>query len=145
MSADLHSNISAISPDLLLKVTTFTLQTCKSTNFHFRWFRLFHKFTPYIIDVDQYFYWDAIFKLYPTKSNEWFTNPWYGYCIHLVVKLVIQGFRENHCVKSVQIRSFFWSVFSCIRTRKDSVFGHFSRSEDFGGYTETTTHFSPLL
>ena len=24
--------------------------------------------------------------------------------------------RENHCVKSVQIRSYFWSVFSCIRT-----------------------------
>ena len=35
----------------------------------------------------------------------------------------------NHCLKSVQIRSFFWSVLSCIRTRKDSVFGHFSRSE----------------
>ena len=41
----------------------------------------------------------------------------------------------NHCVKSVQIRSFFWSAFSCIRskykkiwTRKYSVFGHFSRS-----------------
>ena len=40
-----------------------------------------------------------------------------------------------HCVKSVQIRSFFWSVFSCIRTeyrkirtRKNSVLGHFSRS-----------------
>ena len=40
-----------------------------------------------------------------------------------------------HCVKSVQIRRFFWSVFSCIqpeyrkiRTRKNSVFGHFSRS-----------------
>ena len=38
-------------------------------------------------------------------------------------------------VKSVQIRSFFWSVFSHIRaeyekirTRKNSVFGHFSRS-----------------
>ena len=38
-------------------------------------------------------------------------------------------------VKSVQIRSFFWSVFSCIqpeygkiRTRKNSVFGNFSRS-----------------
>ena len=36
-----------------------------------------------------------------------------------------------HCVKSVQILSFFWSVFSriqseCgkIRTRKKSVFGH---------------------
>ena len=49
---------------------------------------------------------------------------------------------ENHCVKSVQIRSFFWSVFSCIRTkhgdqseyrkirtRKNSKFGHFLRSE----------------
>ena len=23
---------------------------------------------------------------------------------------------KNHCLKSVQIRSFFWSVFSCIRT-----------------------------
>ena len=38
-----------------------------------------------------------------------------------------------HCVKSVQIRSFFWSVFSHIRTEygkirtgKNSVFGHFS-------------------
>ena len=53
----------------------------------------------------------------------------------------------NHSVKSVQIRSFLWSVFfglnterywvslriqsECgkIRTRKNSVFGHFSRSE----------------
>ena len=53
-----------------------------------------------------------------------------------------------HCVKSVQIRSFFWSLFSCIRTeygellvnlrieseykkmrtRNNSAFGHFSRS-----------------
>ena len=31
-------------------------------------------------------------------------------------------------VKIVQIRSFFWPVFFCIRTRKNSVFGHFSRS-----------------
>ena len=40
-----------------------------------------------------------------------------------------------HCLKSVQIRSFFWSVFSCfqseytkMRTRNNSVFGHFSHS-----------------
>ena len=40
-----------------------------------------------------------------------------------------------HCVKSVQIWSFFWYVFSYIlseyrkiRTGKKSVFGHFSRS-----------------
>ena len=38
--------------------------------------------------------------------------------------------------KSVQIRSFSWPVFSCIqskyreiRTRKNSLFGHFSRSD----------------
>ena len=35
-------------------------------------------------------------------------------------------------VKSVQIRSFFWSVFFCIRTRKNSLFGHFSRSVKMG-------------
>ena len=40
-----------------------------------------------------------------------------------------------HCVKSVQIRSYLWSVFYFIRTeyrkirtRNNSVFGHFSRS-----------------
>ena len=44
----------------------------------------------------------------------------------------------NHCVKSLQIRSYFWSLFSCIRTecrkirtRNNSVFGQFSRSEYF--------------
>ena len=38
----------------------------------------------------------------------------------------------NHCVKSVQIRSFFWSVYFCIqteyremRTRENCIFGHF--------------------
>ena len=57
--------------------------------------------------------------------------------------------RNLHCVKSVQIWSFFWSVFSCIRTEygdlrskspysvqiqenfgpeKTSLFGHFSCS-----------------
>ena len=40
-----------------------------------------------------------------------------------------------HCVKSIQIRSYFWSLFSCIqseyrkiRARNNSLFGHFSRS-----------------
>ena len=42
---------------------------------------------------------------------------------------------DIHSVKSVQIRTFFWSIFSCIqsefrkiRTRKNSKFWHFSRS-----------------
>ena len=34
----------------------------------------------------------------------------------------------SSCVKSVQIRSYLWSVFFCIRTWNNSVFGHFSRS-----------------
>ena len=33
-----------------------------------------------------------------------------------------------HCVKSVQIRSFFRSILSRIWSRKTSVFWHFSRS-----------------
>ena len=32
-------------------------------------------------------------------------------------KLDLHQIKFNHCVKSVQIRSFFWSVFSCIRTK----------------------------
>ena len=32
----------------------------------------------------------------------------------------------NHCLKSVQIRSFFWSVFSCIRTEYGDLLFVFS-------------------
>ena len=35
---------------------------------------------------------------------------------------------KDHCMKRVQIKNFFWSVFSCIRIRRNSLFGHFSRS-----------------
>ena len=54
---------------------------------------------------------------------------------------------KKHCVKTKNIRSFFWSVFSSIwteyvnlrikseyreiRTIKNPVFGHFSRSEHY--------------
>ena len=31
------------------------------------------------------------------------------------------SFHYTHCVKSVQIRSFFWSVFSCIRTEYGEI------------------------
>ena len=62
-----------------------------------------------------------------------YSKLWRGRFIHLPV--VTYLFLYLHCLKSVQIRSFFWSVFSCIRieygkigTRKNSVFGHFSRS-----------------
>ena len=35
---------------------------------------------------------------------------------------------HRHCVKSVQIRSYFWSQYRKIRPTNNSVFGHFSRS-----------------
>ena len=42
---------------------------------------------------------------------------------------------DQHCGKSVQIRTFLWSVYFCIqfeynkkRNGKNSGFGHFSRS-----------------
>ena len=48
-----------------------------------------------------------------------------------------QILRIPHCVKSVQIRSYFWSIISCIcteytkiRTTNNSIFGHFSRSAE---------------
>ena len=34
---------------------------------------------------------------------------------------------DHHSVKSVQKRSFFWSDYTKIRTRKNSVFGRFSQ------------------
>ena len=41
---------------------------------------------------------------------------------------IIQMFSKScHCVKSVQIRSYFWSEKRKIRTRNNSVFRQFSR------------------
>ena len=46
---------------------------------------------------------------------------------------------QLHCVKNVQIRSVFWSVFDCLRTRKNSVFGHFSRNVDLRKKHQSTS------
>ena len=58
-------------------------------------------------------------------------------CVTTVISYVLSLL--THCVKSVQIRSFSWSVFSVslhiqsecrkIRTRKNTVFGQFSPSD----------------
>ena len=47
-----------------------------------------------------------------------------------------------HCVKSVQIRNFFWCECEKIYTRKNSVFGHFSRSD---GHNISFKHFKNFL
>ena len=67
-------------------------------------------------------------KLFP-----WFRSHTWKYNIQANKRLTM------HCVKSVQIRSYFWSIYIVnlciqseqrkIRTRNNSVFGHFSRSE----------------
>ena len=56
----------------------------------------------------------------------------------------------QHCVKCVQIRSFFWSVFprirteyGKIRTRKNSVFGHFSSIQCSGNISEAFNNAVP--
>ena len=37
------------------------------------------------------------------------------------MKIGIKIFAYKHCVKSVQIRSFFWSIFSFIRTEYGEI------------------------
>ena len=39
--------------------------------------------------------------------------------------LLLQMFNTYHCLKSIQIQSFFWSEYRKIRTRKNLVFGHY--------------------
>ena len=73
-----------------------------------------------------------------------FSSCWFCFCCFW---WELQQWRYSHCMKSVQIRSYLWSVFSCIwteygellrksriqseykkiRTRMNFVFGHFSR------------------
>ena len=91
--------------------------------------------------------WNRIWKQYKQRSsNSSFSNMAGCNFPNLLIITNITNFNqfENnlsfnfwivHCVKSVQIRSFFWSVFFRIRTeyrkrrtRKNSPFGHFSRS-----------------
>ena len=75
-------------------------------------------------------------------SLVWHVNGWFSQNARSVILLnFVSSYFKSHCVKSVLIRSFFWSVFSCIRTeylnlrihseyrkiraRKNYVFGYF--------------------
>ena len=67
-----------------------------------------------------------------TTASDFYTH----YFIGVSAYVVISGnfIQISHYVKSVQIRSFFWSLFSphsdWIRTRKNHVLEHFPRSFD---------------
>ena len=61
--------------------------------------------------------------------------PYVVFWIEIFMGSSTRRTHQVHCVESVQIRSFFWLVFSCIRTeyreirtRKNFVSGHFSHS-----------------
>ena len=74
-------------------------------------------------------------------------------------RIEIEIKNENiHCVKSVEIRSFFWSVFcrirteygdirsiSVIRIRQNPVFWHFSRSDEFESRITAMARVLPTL
>ena len=79
-------------------------------------------------------------------------------CIFQTKKLILWSISSGMIfwyVKSLQIRSYFWFVFSCIQTvflysciqakyrkirsRNNSVFGHFSRSEPFSDFSFSNT------
>ena len=70
----------------------------------------------------------GVFFLLPWSKNTKFFDSLAIWLIGFWIRLWV-----FHCVKTVQIWSFFWSVFSLIRieyrrmkTRKNDVFGHFS-------------------
>ena len=60
----------------------------------------------------------------------------YDKTIEMEVATIEIEIKTMPCVESVQMRSFFWSEYGKIRTRKNFVFGHFSRS---GGDFNLTT------
>ena len=62
------------------------------------------------------------------KKNVLFYNP-YKISNHLSTLGGTLDKKMTHCVKSIQMRSFFWSIYFSIRTRKNSVFGNFLRIE----------------
>ena len=46
--------------------------------------------------------------------------------VNEVKRVKILASMNSHCVKSVQIRSFFWSLFSRIRTDYGEIYGEYA-------------------
>ena len=90
--------------------------------------------------------WNGVLKSFHTKKTDIFSlgaflsrvvGEWLSKCTSskkTPLPWKIPGYAPDitirHWVKSVQIRCFFWSECGKIRTRKNSIFGHFSRSEN---------------
>ena len=83
--------------------------------------------------------WVVSLQIHDFNTREKFTLASFrthlGICFYISTCVSFSLLVNQHCVKSVQSRSIFWSLFSCIqseyrkiRIRKNSVFRHFSRS-----------------
>ena len=58
------------------------------------------------------------FRQPPSHLPKWHIFWMIPIIFHLTIHYVTTiGIITSHCMKSVQIRSYFWSVFSCIRTK----------------------------
>ena len=111
--------------------------------------RYFTHFTQVVLFIplktSEYQRFSDVFRVY----RRWPVG-WYGLIFFLKIRIYSALHIPIHCVKSVQTRSFFWSVFSRIRTeyrdlrskspyssrilenadqKKNSVFGHFSHRD----------------
>ena len=82
----------------------------------------------------------GIWKLWALAQNKhnlcsWDLSLIFPQLIHLNLQILAKYCIYLHYVKNVQIRIYYWNVFSCIqsehwkiRTRNNSVFGHFPHS-----------------
>ena len=81
------------------------------------------------------------------KCQQLYYTFWESYSSRLVNHIKKCGLFSKfkyHCVNSVQIRSYFWSVFSCIRIQSP-VFGHFSRSVLFQVFSVNCISFNRCI
>ena len=103
--------------NIVLTSSLFCLTTSRNSTSWTSWVRISRQFIDF--NASSYFV---------RKSSQ--ECPWRVLPFHSV-----RLDNKFHCVKSVQIRFFFWSIFlrfwteyGKIRTRKSFVFGHFSCS-----------------
>ena len=105
------------------------------------------KWLTVICVVDTTWFWSLVFKI-------WRNNFWRFSLSYLTVKLITTAWKVS------KYRVFSWSVFSCIRTeygdlriqseyrnirtRKNSVFGHFTQWHIFP-ISSWQKHYQPML
>ena len=132
---------------LFLKISSYSQQnTCVGVSFSWSFSKIFknayfseHLQTAAFVELGKYM---CLSYIYNSMHQYQIWNFWF-------MRDCPTGIKKNHCVKSVQIGSFFWFVFSHIRTeygeirsispysvemrentdQKKTVFGHFSSSK----------------